>query len=122
MPFFKKKQPIRSDRIEELQAHVRNIRRIAAEDPRGPAALESFLLEDDSWDPREPGARPSEAPEAPARSEPRDSGPEQSQAGSSGPAAVEGSREDEEMLQAELQRYLARLAEENAPRSDDADY
>jgi len=122
MPFFKKKQ-IRSDRIDELEAHVKNIRRIAAEDPNGVDALQSFLIEDSSWD---LGAPVQEARDktagTPSAHRPE---PPQSQmvtaADVDQPKAAPG--EDEAMLQAELERYLNRMAEEATPDPNaDAEY
>jgi hypothetical protein len=121
MPFFKKKQE-RTGRIEELEAHVRNIRRIAAEDPKGAGALQSFLIEDGYWDSAAAALQAQHAPEAAAKPPP----PVQRQAPPSPPAPAEAaatpapSSEDEAMLEAELQRYLARMAGESAS-DDDAD-
>lgn len=120
MPFFKKKQ-VHSDRIDELQAHVKNIRRIAAEDPNGAGALQSFLIEDSSWDRAasilEAQDKAAGKPPTPRRELP---GPPQAKAVKS--ANVESLQpppsEDEAMLQAELQRYLNRITEDATPKPD----
>jgi hypothetical protein len=139
MPFFKKK-PERSTRIEELEAHVRNIRRIAAEDPKGAGALQSFLIEDGYWDqaaadleaqaqtrtsaaqpgqsrhpqPPQPGLmQPAQPMQRPATS------PEANMVTAETVEHVQPRSEEEAMLEAELQRYLARIAEESAPDPDE---
>jgi hypothetical protein len=123
MPFFKKK-PERSTRLEELEAHVRNIRRIAAEDPKGASALQSFLIEDGYWEraaveleaQEQPQAGPAKPPVAKPSPVPA---PEANVVTA---ATVEHARprsEEEAMLEAELQRYLARIAEETAPDPDE---
>jgi hypothetical protein len=130
MPFFKKK-PERSTRLEELEAHVRNIRRIAAEDPKGAGALQSFLIEDGYWEsPAELRAQAHPAPEtgqpphpAPARPtesrQPPASPPEANMVTAETVDHVQPRSEEEAMLEAELQRYLARVAEETAPDPDE---
>jgi hypothetical protein len=125
MPFFKKKQ-VRSGRIDELQAHVKNIRRIAAEDPNGADALQSFLIEDSSWD-RAASILEAQNKAAGKLPTPRRELPGPPQAKTVKPANMESSKpppsEDEAMLQAELHRYLNRIAEDTTPNADgDAEY
>jgi hypothetical protein len=139
MPFFKKK-PERSTRIEELEAHVRNIRRIAAEDPKGAGALQSFLIEDGYWDQaaadleaqaqtRTSAAQPGQSrhpqPPQPGRMQPAQpmqrpaTSPEANMVTAETVEHVQPRSEEEAMLEAELQRYLARIAEESAPDPDE---
>jgi hypothetical protein len=145
MPFFKKKED-RSVRIEELEAHVRNIRRIAAEDPKGAGALQSFLVEDGFWDskaaelearseaehpapqkpPPQPKHPPAPAPEAhhsapagPPVKHPTHS-PEANMVTAQNVEQLQPLSEDEAMLEAELKRYLERIAEETEPDDDSA--
>jgi hypothetical protein len=139
MPFFKKK-PERSTRLEELEAHVRNIRRIAAEDPKGAGALQSFLVEDGYWDQAaadleaqaqtrtglaHPGQSRNPQPPQPARMQPAQptqrpaTSPEANIVTAETVEHVQPRSEEEAMLEAELQRYLARIAEESAPDPDE---
>jgi hypothetical protein len=135
MALFKKKQE-RDTRIEELEAHVRNIRRIAAEDPKGAGALQSFLIEDGYWDSQaaavEAGQKPepmpvkpdlpsSQMPEvvkhvpAPAPAQTPTPAPEAGMVTAETVDSLAPRSEAEAMLEAELQRYLARIAEETTP-------
>ncbi len=114
MPIFKRNQ-VRSGRIEVLAAHVKEMRRIAAEDPQGASALESFLMEDGTWE--------GQAFEATEKAPPQKMPPgKQPAAAASQGSVVTGQTqplsEDEAMLEAELQRYLSRIAEEAAPDAD----
>jgi hypothetical protein len=134
MPLFKRR-PERSNRIEELEAHVRNIRRIAAEDPKGAGALQSFLIEDGYWertaveleaqaDPQGRTAHPNQPPSAqPPRSvqpQPHHASPPEARMVTAETVEhVQPRSEEEAILEAELQRYLARIAEESAPDPDD---
>jgi hypothetical protein len=139
MPFFKRKED-RAVRIEQLQAHVRNIRRIAAEDPKGAGALQSFLVEDGFWDEKAAALEALHAEEnpAPQKQPPQAKHPAPSPAQSQPPPAkrppahetearmvtaenvqrTEPLNEDEALLEAELKRYLERIAEETEPDPD----
>ena len=125
MPFFKRKQE-RSVRLDELEAHVRKIRKIAAEDPNGASALQSFLIEDGYWERQEVALQAQEQPipeTKPTKAkQPPTAAPE---AGVVTAGKVEQSPprpEDEAMLEAELQRYLERIAEETEPDPDSTYY
>jgi hypothetical protein len=110
MPLFKKKSGRdHSGRLQELEAHVRRVRELSAEEARAPGTLQSFLMEDGhaGWEAPDPSLAATPAQEAvrqPASeivSTPERAEPSVSQS------------EDEAMLEAALQRYLARMAGED---------
>ena len=124
MPFFKRKQE-RSVRLDELEAHVRKIRKIAAEDPNGAGALQSFLIEDGYWERQEVALQAQEQPIPQTKPIGTKQSPTAPEAGAVTAGKVEQSRprpEDEAMLEAELQRYLERIAEETEPDPDSEHY
>jgi hypothetical protein len=126
MPFFKRKQE-RSVRLEELEAHVQKIRKLAAEDPNPAGALQSFLIEDGYWERQEVALQAQEQP-APEKTPPAIGKPPPPktppaaapEAGMVTAASLDSPprTEDEAMLEAELQRYLAKIAEETEPDED----
>jgi hypothetical protein len=133
MPFFKRKQE-RSGRLDELEAHVKKIRRIAKEEPNGAYALQSFLIEDGYWERQETALQAQHELEVTKKKGPQEppspaippaAPPAAPEAGVVTSASIEHAAprtEDEAILEAELQRYLARIAEETEPDPDSDDY
>jgi hypothetical protein len=110
MPLFKKKsEQDHAGRLQELEAHVKRVRQLSAEEARAPGTLRSFLMEDGHYG-MEPDDLRADAPLADA------GGVDSPSQVPATPEPTEPSRrqsEDEAMLEAALQRYLARMAGED---------
>jgi hypothetical protein len=110
MPLFKKKsEQDHAGRLQELEAHVKRVRQLSAEEARAPGTLRSFLMEDGHYGMEQEDLR-ADAPLADAGGV---DSPPQVQATPEPPEPSRSKSEDEAMLEAALQRYLARMAGED---------